>query len=203
MSVLRLYEDSELTQIVSKDGDFTNPDDESSIDGTNGETKQKALWVAVEQTTLGAAITDTETQTVTLSAARFADTDYSVIIVDSEKMLITSGHGTTTLTVTRGYNGTTPATHSNGTAVYLAYDCTSITIDCADNTGTDESGWVTYCDDSEGSPDGSWEAPHSISNLNYNQNAAIWRKVVVPASTPASYKQDLIHRIAATVNETT
>jgi hypothetical protein len=202
MSVLRLYEDSNLTQLVSKDGDFTNPDDESSLDGTNGETATKELWAALEQTTLDGGVDDEQT-TITLDQARFSDADYSVIIVDSEKMLITAGHGTTSLTVTRGYNNTTAASHSDGTAVRLAYDCTSISIDCEDAQGSDESSWVTYCDDSGGNPDGNWEAPHSISNLNYNQNAKIWRRVVVPASTPAAYKQDLVHRLTTTVNETT
>ena len=202
MSVLRLYEDSGLSQIVSKDGDFTNPDDENSLDGTGGETVTKALWVALEQTTLDGGI-DNQQTAITLDAARFSDTDYSVIIVDSEKMLITSGHGTTSLTVTRGHNNTTPASHSDSAAVRLAYDCTSISLDCEDTQGTDESSWVTYCDDSGGSPDGNWEAPHSVSNLNYNQNAKIWRRVVVPASTPAAYKQDLVHRLSTTINETT
>jgi hypothetical protein len=202
MSVLRLYEDSELTQIISKGGDFTNPDEESSLDGTSGESATRELWAALEQTTLDGNIDDQQT-TVTLDAARFADTDYSVVIVGSEKMLITAGHGTNTLTVVRGHNSTTPASHTDGDTVALAYDCSSITIDCEDTQGTDESSWVTYCDDSGGEPDGSWEAPHSIGNLNYNQNAKIWRRVVVPASTPAAYKQDLVHRLSATVNETT
>ena len=202
MSVLRLYEDSDLTLLVSKDGDFTNPDDEDSLDGTNGDTAQKALWAAVEQTTLSSDIDDS-TQTIPLAAARFADTDYSVIIVGGEKMLITSGHGTNSLTVTRGYNGTTPASHSSGDPVRLAYDCSSISIDCVDNEGTDESDWVTYCDDDGGSPEGTWDAPHSLANLNYDQSQKIWRRVVVPASTPAAYKRDLVHRLSATINETT
>jgi len=202
MSVLRLYEDSDLTLLVSKDGDFTNPDDEDSLDGTNGDTAQKALWAAVEQTTLSSDIDDS-TQTIPLAAARFADTDYSVIIVGGEKMLITSGHGTNSLTVTRGYNGTTPASHSSGDPVRLAYDCSLISIDCVDNEGTDESDWVTYCDDDGGSPEGTWEAPHSMANLNYDQSQKIWRRVVVPASTPAAYKRDIVHRLSATINETT
>jgi hypothetical protein len=201
MSVLRLYKDSNLTQIVSRDGDFSSPDQESSLDGTNGETAQKALWVAVEQTTLTGDIDD-EVNTIPLAAARFADTDYSVIIVDNEKMLITAGHGTASLTVVRGHNGTSPASHSSGAAVRLAYDCSVITVDCVDETGSDESGWMSYCDDSGGSPDGNWEAPHELSDLSYEEKAAIWRKIVVPVSTPAAYKQDLIHRLACTINET-
>jgi hypothetical protein len=202
MSVLRLYEDEDLTGIISMDGDFSNPDVESSLDGSNGETATRELWVALEQTLLDGAVDDEQT-TIALEAARFADTGYSVIIIGSEKMLITAGHGTTSLTVIRGHNNTTPATHEDGDTVALAYDCSSVSIDCEDLQGTDESSWVTYCDDSGGSPDGNWEALHPVGNLNYDQSAKIWRRVVVPASTPAAYKQDLVHRLSATVNETT
>lgn len=40
-----------------------------------------------------------------------------LIQVDSEKMLITAGQGTTAITVTRGVEGTTAATHLSGAAV--------------------------------------------------------------------------------------
>ena len=201
MSVLRLYKDNTLTSMVSIAGEFSNPDEETSLDGTNGETAVAALWVAVEQSTLAADI-DGTTQSVTLAADRFADTDYPVLVVGSEKMLITSGFGTSTLTVNRGYNNTTAASHTTGDPVRAAYDSSSITIDCEDNQGADESGWVTYCDDDGGgSPDGVWEAPHSLANLTVTQSAAIHRRVVVPASTPAAFKQDLVHRLAATINE--
>ncbi len=202
MSVLKLYTDSALTDMISDSGAFTNPDEETALDGTAGDTEDAALFLAVEQTTLGAAITTTNGTSVTLAAARFADTDYSVIIIDNEKMLITAGHGTTGLTVTRGYDGTTPATHLINAPVRLCYDCTSITIDCYDLVGSDESGWVTYCDDDGlGAADGSWEAPHDVADLDYDEKADIWRRVIVPASTAAQYKSDLAHRIAATINE--
>jgi len=42
----------------------------------------------------------------------------SVIRVDNEYMLVTGGHGTTTLTVTRSVFGTTAATHDDEAAVY-------------------------------------------------------------------------------------
>ena len=205
MSVLRLYSDTDLTTQITKDADFTNPDTETSLDGTAGETATEALWIAIDQTTLAAAITSVSATTITLTAARFPDTDYSVIIIDSEKMLITAGHGTTSLTVTRGYNDTTAATHLIAAAVRSAYDCTSVTIDCVDDTGTDESGWVTFCDDDgEGSPDGSYAAPHTPDDgiITYDESKAIWRRIVVPALTAATYKQDLILRISATINET-
>jgi len=205
---LRIYEadpSSDATTLVTVDGDFTNPDDEASLDGTAGETSVKALWIASEQTTVAEALDDSETE-ITITSARFSDTDYSVVIVDNEKMLITAGHGTTTLTVTRAYNGTTKATHLIDAPMYLAYTCTGITIDCSDTTGSDESGWMTYCDDNgSGSPDGSYAAPHTpgAGNVAHNASLAIHRKLIVPASTAASLKRDLVHRLAATVNEYT
>ena len=41
----------------------------------------------------------------------------NIIEIDSELMQVTAGWGTTTLTVTRGVQGTTPASHSNGARV--------------------------------------------------------------------------------------
>lgn len=48
-------------------------------------------------------------------------TDF-VVIVDSEQMLVTSGNGTGagTFTVTRGFNGTSAATHTNGAVITMA-----------------------------------------------------------------------------------
>lgn len=202
MSVLRLYEDAALTQIVSVDGDFSNPDDESGLDGTAGETAQKALWVAVEQTTLSAGI-DNAVTTIPLAAARFADSAYPVILVGSEKMLITAGFGTNSLTVTRGHGGTTKAAHSSADPVYLAYNTENNSIDCIDISGTDESSRVSYCDDVAGSPSGSWEAPHDLNDLDHDESQKIWRRVVIPASTAAANERDLVHRLTCDIEETT
>ena len=209
MSILRLWEDDggspDIDEMITIDGDYTNPDDESSLDGTNGETSQHMMHVMVEQTTLDGAISSTTTTSITTTHARFADTNYSVIIVGTEKMLITAGHGTTSLTVQRGHNGTTAATHADDAAVYAAYDCTEATIDCRDTTGTDESGWVTYCANDGGSPEGTWEAPYTFSTETFSEDTseAVWRKLVVPASTSAAYKRDLQHRVTCTVDEST
>ena len=40
---IRLYEDAALTTQITLDGDFDNPDDESSLAGTAGETADGAL----------------------------------------------------------------------------------------------------------------------------------------------------------------
>lgn len=70
-------------------------------------------------TTLNAAITATSSTSVSVtSAAGFPATGNYYIMIDSEQMQVTAGQGTTTWTVTRGTNGTTAATHTNGTMVF-------------------------------------------------------------------------------------
>ena len=66
----------------------------------------------VTLTTLGAAISSTTATTITLAAA---GSPGMTLLVDSEQMYMTAG--TTTATVTRGANGSTAATHSNGATV--------------------------------------------------------------------------------------
>ncbi len=202
MSVLRLYEDEALTLMLSLEGDWSRPDEEASVDGTLGETRLKPLWAAVEQSVLAAEVSDPQAPVIQLAAPRFADPSYSVLLIGAEKLLVTGGHGSATLTVVRGHNGTTAAAHPAGTPVRLAYDCTAVSLDCADTQGPDESGWIGYCDDLAGSPSGVWEAPHALPNLPGAGRAALWRRLVVPTGTPAGYKQDLVHRLACTVNET-
>lgn len=71
-------------------------------------------------TTLGAAISSTSATSVTLAAwpTNWPTSGRKFLIqVDSEKMLVTAGFGTTSVTVTRGVEGTTAATHTNGTSV--------------------------------------------------------------------------------------
>lgn len=78
--------------------------------------------VASALTTLGAAITSTTATTFTASAAAPAALQIPNaqfrILIDSEIMLVTAGSSGTTWTVTRGVEGSTKATHSNGASVY-------------------------------------------------------------------------------------
>ncbi|KKM72427.1 hypothetical protein LCGC14_1420630 [marine sediment metagenome] len=199
---LRLYEDAALANIVTLENIFTNPDDEADLDGDAGETAQKALFAAMEQTTLSADINNSVT-TIPLNAARFADTGLNVIIIGTEKMFITAGHGTTSLTVTRPYQGTSAASHSEDDAVILCYDAAAdASVTCTDNAGTDESSWVTYCADSGGNPDENWQSSYAIGALDYNSSALkFWRRVVVPASSDPQLKIDLLHSVSATITE--
>lgn len=67
--------------------------------------------------TLGAAISDTAGTSVTMTAGHSVELG-DTLIVESEQMYV-SAVSTNTLTVTRGINGTTAATHANGTAVSI------------------------------------------------------------------------------------
>jgi hypothetical protein len=62
-------------------------------------------------TTLTAGINSSTTTITVASATNFPSSGNYSIIVDAEQMLVTGGQGTTTWTVTRGYNSTTAASH--------------------------------------------------------------------------------------------
>jgi len=69
------------------------------------------------QTTLAAAITTTNETSITVtSETSFPAVDF-IISIDTEAMLVTNVAGTT-WTVTRGYEGSTAATHLNGAVIY-------------------------------------------------------------------------------------
>lgn len=75
------------------------------------------------QSPLGAAISTTNGTSITvLDVLGFPSTGAYTVIVDSEWMRVTAGAGTTTWTVTRGYNSTTAATHLISAAVTLVPD---------------------------------------------------------------------------------
>lgn len=86
----------------------------------NGVNAEKRILAPKETTTLGAAITTTDGTSITVAAdlGVSASTQFRILI-DSELMLVTAGHGTTTWTVERGADGTTGATHANAAVVTL------------------------------------------------------------------------------------
>lgn len=193
-----LYKDVELTSLITCESDLSSPDTESDLNGDDGETAVKALWCAVIQSQLAAGINAVQTE-IEVDNAYFRWTDCPIIKIGNELLCVTSGlsPASTTLTVVRGWNNTTPAEHSKDARVYMAYNVEGIYVDCRDNeqvVSGDESSWVTYClDDGQGSPDGSYSALLNLGNINYNSLVALHRKVVVPKDTGAQSKQDLIH----------
>ena len=68
-------------------------------------------------TTLGAAITDTSGTSITVTSETSFPSAPFIISIDTECFLVSVVSGTT-WTVTRGYEGSTAATHTNGTAIY-------------------------------------------------------------------------------------
>lgn len=97
--------------------------------GLNGEKKFRLMnWPGIKyewledtlsprEDTLGAAVADTSTTSVTVSNGDYF-TPGMVVLVDSEHMYVNAVSGNT-LTVTRGFWGSTAATHSNGAKVEI------------------------------------------------------------------------------------
>lgn len=84
--------------------------------------KATSLSTIYEGSTLGEDLDDVETD-VTYGAGAGGDRILTneIIRVEDEEMLVTGiSPGTNTLTVTRGYNSTTAAAHSNDTTIYYA-----------------------------------------------------------------------------------
>jgi len=190
---IHLFKDVELTQQVSE-GTMTNPDSDI-YNGTDGESKDRELFLANEQTTLASAINETTT-TVQLTEARFADSE--TIIIGSEQMLVISGGGTTLLTVERGYAGTTAGNHSSGTKVYSAYNYTGLLIQPIDNTGSSEAAWVKLAVNQAGLDAAVAGESLSLGDKAHNATLSFWRRVIVPAGTPVQNKTDIKLRVTGT-----
>ena len=192
---LHLYKDAALTDRISE-GDLSNPD-EDIYNGTDGESKDKEIFVANEQTTLAAGLTQIAI-TVQLAAARFGNFD--ILIVDNEQMRVTGGAGSTTLTVTRGFNGTVATTHTAGTPIYSATSYSSLSVDTVDTAGTSETSWVrvakTQGQLDTATPGGSV----NLGNKNHNVTTSFWRRITVPANSAIENKTDLKYRISGWEN---
>lgn len=190
MGPLRVYNDSALADLVTRGGNFANPDTSALSGGSYPQTSVKAVYVAPEQGLLSGAIDDSQIR-IELAAARFALTNWSQIIVNSEVMLITAGHGTTTLTVTRAYAGTSAAAHVDGAAVVAHYNFWNIKIFSPDSS-------LEHALDVAGSP-GSYAATLSLSDIAYNGYQKIWRKVT--ATSGGDFNSSPLHRLSYTFDK--
>lgn len=192
---IHLYEDAALTQQISE-GDLSNPDDDT-YNGTDGETKDKELFLANEQTTLAAPLASGETS-LQLNEPRFADGE--VIVIGTEQMRVLSGGGTTTLGVERGYGGTTAAAHDAGAAIYSGYDYTGLVVEPVDVSGSDESDWyrlaLTQAELDTATPG----APLNLGDKPHDVTLSFWRRCTVPPGTAVQNKTDLKLRITGTEN---
>lgn len=190
---IHLFKDAELTQQVSEET-MTNPDSDI-YNGTDGESKDRELFLGNEQTTLASAMSDTTT-TVQLAEARF--TDGETIIIGSEQMLIISGGGTAQLTVERGYAGTTAGSHASDTKVYSAYNYTGLLIQPIDNTGPSEAAWVKLAANQAGLDAAVAGESLNLGDKAHNATLSFWRRVTVPSGTPVQNKTDIKLRVTGT-----
>ena len=111
---------SELTNAQQRNGKLTH---KVTIRHTNGVASDNRILAPKESTTIAAAIATTSVTAVTLaSALPFPGRDDNArtirIRIESEVMEMTAGFGTVNATVSRGVDGTTPATHADATTVH-------------------------------------------------------------------------------------
>jgi len=190
---IHLYKDSELTQQISE-GDLTSPDSDV-FNGTDGEAKDRQLYLANEQTALTSAV-DGVTTTIPLAETRFADGQ--IIIIGSEQMLIASGGDTMELNVERGYAGTAAGNHSSGTKVYSGYNYSDLTVEPVDEVGSSEASWVKLASNQAGLDAAVAGASLALANKAYSTTLSFWRRIVVPVGTPVQNKTDIKLRLTGT-----
>ncbi|MEE9367971.1 MAG: hypothetical protein V3V05_03800 [Pontiella sp.] len=192
---IHLYLDAQLTQQLSE-GDFSNPDADN-YNGTDGEIKDREIFVANEQTKLSSPINDTQT-VIELAAPRFTDAKY--IIIGAEQMQILSGGGTTSLTVRRAVSNTVAAAHANEAVVYSGYDYTGLVMDPIDEFETDESVWYKLSLTQAELDAATQSVPLNLGVKAYDQTISFWRRCTVLPNTPVQNKTDIKLRLTGTEN---
>ncbi|MEN6358289.1 MAG: hypothetical protein ABFD83_14545 [Armatimonadota bacterium] len=192
---IHLYIDAQLSQQISE-GDLTNPDSDT-FDGSNGDNKDRQLFVANEQTTL-AEVLDAVQSAMVLAVPRFSDGE--VIMIDSEEMRVVSGGGTTTLMVQRALYGTQPAAHAQDAIVYSACNYSSLLLEPVDTSGTDESSWCKLALTQAGLDAAVPGGGIFLSDKSFNETISFWRRISVPAGISAQKKTDIKLRLTGTMS---
>ncbi len=118
VSAVRFLTSADSTAKLYGIGPFNNSVVGSGTSGHFGIQQINASNRQVGTTTLANSITNTQTTITVQSAIGFPTAGNFTIQVGSEQMQVTSGQGTTTWIVTRGYNSTTAAAYSATTTVY-------------------------------------------------------------------------------------
>ena len=83
-----------------------------------GITEKMRLLARSEHTTLNGSINTSVTSITVASAAALPLEGEYRLLIESELMTVTAGQGTTSLTVTRGVDSTTAATHADARSVH-------------------------------------------------------------------------------------
>ena len=185
---IHLYLDEGLTQQISE-GDFSRPEAES-YNGTDGDIKDRQIYVANEQTSLPSVIDAAQTA-IALAEPRFANGE--LIIIDGEQILVESGGGTANLTVQRGVANTAPT-------VYSGYDYTGLVLDPIDETGTDEAVWYRLALTQADLDTATQGAPLNLGDKAFQQTLSFWRRCTVLPGTPVQNKLDIKLRLTGTEN---
>ena len=192
---IHIYTDTELTERISE-GDMTSPDTDT-FDGSAGESRDRELFIANEQTTLAVAIDAVQSE-IELSLPCFSDGD--VIIIDSEQMRVLTGGGSTTPTVQRAIYGTLPVAHLAGAKAYTAYNFSELSVEPVDTSGTDESSWCLVAATQEGLNTAVPDQAVALGNKPFNSTISFWRRITVPAGTAVEKKTDLKLRLTGTLS---
>jgi hypothetical protein len=190
---LHIYLDPELLQPLSE-GDGSRPDADD-YDGTDGEAKDRELFVANEWGALAAPLDAVQTQ-LQLAQPRFGNGEF--VIVGFEQMLVLSGGGTASLMVERGAGGTSPVPHDVDIRVYSGYDFSGLTIQPIDTAGGDETGWYRLALSQMALDGAAPGAPLVLGAKLHDQTLSFWRRCTVPAGTPVQNKLDLKLRLSGT-----
>lgn len=190
---IHLYKDTDLTDQISE-GTMGNPDSDI-YNGSDGESKDRELFLANEQTTLAAAMNSSQTS-VQLTEPRF--TNDEAIIIGGEQMRILSGGGTVELTVERGYGGTIPTGHGSGTKVYSGYDYTGLVVQVLYIAENDESTWCRLASTQAELDSATPGAQLILGDKPHATKLSFWRRMSVPAGTPVQNKTDIRLRILGT-----
>lgn len=189
---LHLFLDSGLTTRVSENGDMSSPDSDT-YNGTDGETKDRQLFIANAQTETTQEIAMGET-TLEVTEAVFGNNQF--IYVEAEKMRVISGGGTTTLIVERGVDGTSTGYHPSGAPVISAYNYTNLVVQPIDVDSTSvEAAWITLGLNQASLDSNTPGQSMNLGDKNYDNIMSFWRRVAVPPSTPVQNKTDLRLRI--------
>jgi hypothetical protein len=190
---LHLYLDAALTHPLSEGGGAAP--DSDNYNGTDGESKDRQIWLANAWTTLSGALTASQT---TLSLASGCFTNGETLLIGSEQMQVQSGGGTLTPVVLRGYGGTVPAAHAGGSMVYSGYDYLDLALDVVDESGSNESGWYRLALTQSGLDTAIPGAPLNLGDKSHDQTLTFWRRCTVPPGTPVQNKLDLKLRLTGT-----
>ena len=117
--------------------------------GYNSTTRAAHAVNAIVGWGVNGTQTPTDTTIRVASAAGFPTSGNYTIKVDTEQMQVTAGQGTTTWTVTRGFNSTTKALHGGNETVSLIYGTGATSIKVNSASGFPTSGSYTIQIDSE------------------------------------------------------